>query len=688
MGDLSIPVVHFILILFAYVTAKDVCSDFATPRGVIVDCNKRDLYNVPDNLPTNGVTALLLKLNNIAVIKRGSFSNFTELIYLDISFNTIFDLEPDAFMGLTKLERLDLSHNGLFAWPDQPLGALRSLTDLVLACISCKIGILPTSGPLPVSFWKIKQLTYIDMSVNKIENLSSTFVHNLYKENIQTLDMSRLMGKILTIDSETFGGFHSLRRLIFSGNDLSDTAIFQLFTGLDGLPLESLDLSFCKLKNRRFNGHILSRFTNNSLQRLDMCMTSLEYVDDGAFANLRHLRILALNYTFIHNIFPKTFLGMNNLKHLNLSGTNLDDFQADNATLGDLETLYISFKQHVQSLFMAILSGKELPQLKQLYIDNINPVAVAVSDIYSLEILRCTNCIIDIIQLRGLRSLQLIEVRFTFLTNIHPMFAGMYNLNIIYMSCMPFDVNLLYYIGDLGFNMSTLISLSLINCGIESVGVKTFHNLPNLIKLDLSRNTELILSQAAFSKNEKLRLLRLSYISGMKMLPGAVKMLNLRLLDVRNCGITWFSNSDMDYLASARFLKLRASGNPFYCSCELQTFIQWFKDTDKIGDNRSAYICSPSGIRVGEVKLFDCSHLVVILSVTLSAVVVCVVMVVLVYRYRWTLRWMWYLLRLKRYQRMEEEMENDPDIEYDAFISYSSCDYRSSFTLISSSTRF
>ena len=117
-----------------------------------------------------------------------------------------------------------------------------------------------------------------------------------------------------------------------------------------------------------------------------------------------------------------------------------------------------------------------------------------------------------------------------------------------------------------------------------------------------------------------------------------------------------------------------------YCSCDLKLFIDWFKKTHVIADDKSHYLCAwprvPIVQRVDRVDLGDCNHLVLIITVPSGITVLCAVLALVAFHYRWQLRCMWYNLKLKlKYQQLENE-EDDPDIDFDAFISYSSLDYR------------
>ena len=649
--------------LFAVINALEICSDITGPLGRTLDCRNRSLLRVPENLPTNGVTSLLLRRNKITVIMSGTFENFTDLLNLDLSGNKLYDLETDAFRGLTNLQTLDIGLlNKFITWPDQPLSALHSVTTLTM---SAENDLDPE--PLPISLQNITHLEHLTIDVTVLVRIDALFFLNLCKTNIRSLFISAVQ----TVDKDAFKCFKSLQELGMLLVDVDGTSLFNMMTSLGGSPLISLDLSKSVISEDHLTRYMFSQFTNNSLQTLDMSSTRMSYVEDGTFSPFNCLETLNMKQTLLTVITPKTFLGLDNLVYLDLSDSVIDFWYFDTKifTFNSLEKLHISYSYF--SVSNHRLSGQFFPLLRELYVDQGNDVSVR--EMSRLEILECINCVLDTKRLPLLNTLHLID---STLPVAYPynrtMFEGMGHLNTVYLECLGSqDLSIL------GFNFvgKTLTELSLIRCHIKHVAMETFKYLEILEMLDLSGNVDITLSRAAFSNNHKLKVLRLSHIPKLNQIPEAAMMLHLEILDVSSCGIPWFSKADMKYLESYKVSTLYASDNPFFCSCDLQPFIEWFKHTPKISEDRYLYTCS-SGTHLDDVELFDCHHLVVILSVTLSVILLCAVLCVVAYRRRWTLRWMWYLIRLKRYQQMEEAMENDPDIEYDAFVSYSNHDYR------------
>ena len=197
-----------------------------------------------------------------------------------------------------------------------------------------------------------------------------------------------------------------------------------------------------------------------------------------------------------------------------------------------------------------------------------------------------------------------------------------------------------------------------------------FKNLTAVEVFDLSNSTWLISGTILLHK-PKLKILRLAH-TDISVLPTALQNLNLDILDVRSSKIASFSNSNISYLRSTKVRTLYASGNPFDCSsCDIQPFLDWFSASDKIGDARAAYTCVINGTRIDTVKLSYCDNdVTLMLSVPLSSLLLCVVLGYLAHKYRWNIRYVRYIMMLGHYERREEDLESDPGIEYDAYVSY------------------
>ena len=294
-----------------------------------------------------------------------------------------------------------------------------------------------------------------------------------------------------------------------------------------------------------------------------------------------------------------------------------------------------------------------------------------------LETLECQYCWLDLTNLTALRTLHMENWRLTYQTpDTHPWFSEMRALTTIQLISMLYDTLQPSDPIDLSDVTDTLHTLVWTDAGLTDKWPATLRGLHQLNTLDLSSNPGLSVPEDAFEDNELLRVVRLSHIPALTSLPAALSTLHLNSLDATFCGIFTFSATDVNYLRSERLSRLYAGGNPFYCSCDLQLFLDWFRTSAKIADRRDSYTCSNKHVDLDHVALYDCNHLRLLVSLPLGFVLLVSILGVVAYRYRWTLRWLHYTIKLKRYQALEEELEHDPNIEYDAFVSYSSCDYR------------
>ncbi|XP_021092775.1 immunoglobulin superfamily containing leucine-rich repeat protein 2 isoform X2 [Heterocephalus glaber] len=112
------------------------------------DCAYKELREVPEGLPAN-VTTLSLSANKITVLRRGAFTNVTQVTSLWLAHSEVRTVEPGALAVLSQLKNLDLSHNLIsnFPWSD-----LRNLSALQLLKMNHnRLGSLPRDalGALP-----------------------------------------------------------------------------------------------------------------------------------------------------------------------------------------------------------------------------------------------------------------------------------------------------------------------------------------------------------------------------------------------------------------------------------------------------------------------------------------------------------------------------------------------------------
>nr|UTM63725.1 Toll-like receptor [Ruditapes philippinarum] len=86
------------------------CTDPGSGQGLLVDCKRQNLTEIPSKLPLN-TTQLILSMNSISSIPANILKNYVNMTYLDLSYNKIKQLGKDSFNGLENLKILNLEMN-------------------------------------------------------------------------------------------------------------------------------------------------------------------------------------------------------------------------------------------------------------------------------------------------------------------------------------------------------------------------------------------------------------------------------------------------------------------------------------------------------------------------------------------------------------------------------------------------
>ena len=117
----STPVIIWSVLFAALIGKLRGCPTKCSCVSTIVNCNYRQLYKVPDNIPLN-TTVLGLNGNYIKQLHNNSFGALTNLTFLDLGFNEINLIEQGSFGQLNNLEFLILIHNAIqpFSFPMTP----------------------------------------------------------------------------------------------------------------------------------------------------------------------------------------------------------------------------------------------------------------------------------------------------------------------------------------------------------------------------------------------------------------------------------------------------------------------------------------------------------------------------------------------------------------------------------------
>lgn len=292
---------------------------------------------------TSAVLSLDLSWNSLTNIDKHAFETFTSLASLNLNNNQISLIHLLSLDGLTALKRLTMSNNQIQTIPG---GVFANLT-LEYLDISHN-NVLVVWGSLLEGFSTLK---YFDMSYNQIDSVFSgtfqthaninTIVLNNNRisqivgmifigENLQIVNLAN--NSINRISSSAFRSSTALLSLDLSYNLLTVSNIRYLPALV---ALEYLDMSNNKISR-------LTRLPRGlpNLITLKLNNNAVSYVPTGAFGEGRKIQTLTLNNNAITYIAAKTFSNMTSIRTLMLHGNSLIHFDSDMFTdLDQLTTL-------------------------------------------------------------------------------------------------------------------------------------------------------------------------------------------------------------------------------------------------------------------------------------------------------------------------------------------------------------
>uniref|UniRef100_A0A8W8P063 TIR domain-containing protein n=1 Tax=Magallana gigas TaxID=29159 RepID=A0A8W8P063_MAGGI len=218
-----------------------------------------------------------------------------------------------------------------------------------------------------------------------------------------------------------------------------------------------------------------------------------------------------------------------------------------------------------------------------------------------------------------------------------------------------------------------------------------FRNLANLTVLKLARNRITQLPSAIFRNLYKLEILNLSYNSLSEFSASLENMKRLKLLDLSNNQLSSLNaktRNTIDYLSKTQKLFVNLGHNKWMCNCENLEFLQWMQFSKNVVffdlDN---FICTyeKTRFRFSDIdKLLQdlekqCSSYIITIVIMTSLIIVFITTTFwrILYRYRWKLRYMYYVAR-EKYRDNVQRPDNTGNSAYyfDAFVSYADKDRR------------
>nr|QNQ79665.1 toll-like receptor [Anadara sativa] len=633
-----------------------------------------------DNFPN--LAFLDLRNNKISLIEDNSINRVTKLNDLHLDNNLIQKISTIAFNGSKAVTYLQLDGNELTSIP--PLGQLQGLQQLYLEANAI------TNATFPSEYSELRTLAHIGLSNNKITRLEPNAFVSLKQSPVRKLELSRNL--IGTISRQAFSPLNDIKSLKIGHNPLTALDLEDALFGLQGKPLDSLNIAnitlggllpnttFMMLRNTTIKDLIMP---NNKIHRipergfadiaklvvLDLSASQITFVSDTAFDGLKALTNLLLNDNLLTNVpknLPSTlqflylngnqltqipnliFSNLSNLRRLYLGGNKINRLM-ENSFVG-LTSLSIL---HLVSNNIATLPGQLFSSMVRLVSLELNKNNLKTiqkhpdlfSAMTSLEYLNMADNECSNIPLELFKPL-------TALAYLHLQ-------NNEFGSIMDQDNN-----GVLFESLSKLVTLDLTNNAITKIPDASFKNLNNLKNLTLRANKISSWGQHLFSMTKNLANLDLSQNLISLVKPASVQDLKPPIT-------------------------LNLTGNPFACTCDLRWFRDWMNSTSVRLLNRESYICnSPKAWRGKLLLSFDktkinCVVYTVyeIIFAAVGSVILVAIVTTIMYRKRWTLKLGLYKInrRMKRKIRRKNGDEYEQLVgenkKYDAYISCSEDDF-------------
>lgn len=673
----------------AYTSLSNNCS--VSEEDIFVNCSNSGLKFVP-NLP-KGSIEINLSHNEIERINDTSLNGLVHLRVLNLSDNPLLFIAPKAFVGLHRLSKLYLAQSNLsgisLEYADSLVSDLRSLTEFSLTfkydCYGNTQVFCFCGAGLPIAVTRLNKVTNLELD----SNLFSQF-NRVDSRTNESISWSVRYLAIhnsefcfyATMSTECFISTPKLSSLkIYNGINYYgklETNAFQQLEQLNELVID-YRLCVCSLYDPLVHEIIYNTSTAiNSLQTFTSLAihgisggTAVTFPLTTALKPLTQSRSIAsidISYGFLKG-FTESVVFPSSLKMLNFS-KNCLSLQLLRPML-DANPQLKTFDAGYQNVCKRDIEAKPYPQ----------PLEDTLEQLHVQSIQSSSN------KSRNARTQYQLE-RFIFTHSYYPMnltlpfkqltyIDASWNSNKnMFINAKLNDYPLLEYLDVSGNSLETIDENALnhnrtkylyiasnllgkMGCSISQI----FHFLPLLAELDLSNNRIGCLSKDIFTDMKHLRVLNLSR-NILETFEASINgLVAIELLDLSNNHIQTLSKHNMDELDLLFQMRANFSvdlrSNSLSCSCDSLAFLRWIQDSS-VGKHfigLKQYVCTN---KVSSQTHFDdvvnivrelddkCASHTVIIVTSAASIAFCLALVTagLFYRFRWRLRYMYYVTKL------------------------------------------
>ncbi|XP_062591435.1 toll-like receptor 4 [Saccostrea cucullata] len=225
-----------------------------------------------------------------------------------------------------------------------------------------------------------------------------------------------------------------------------------------------------------------------------------------------------------------------------------------------------------------------------------------------------------------------------------------------------------------------------------------FQYLRMLTTLDLTRNRIVSLSDTIFRNLNKLKNLDVSYNSLNKFSIPINHMTNLSNLDLSNNQLTCLdadTRNALDSISQRREISVNLRENRLRCDCENLEFIKWMHFSKNVKFlcfyNYSCVFLNSSKMHFSDIENLlqtlekQCFSYTLLIVIMTSLIIVALTTAVsrILYRYRWKLRYMYYVAREKyKDDELCNRKTRGKEYHFDAFVSYAESDRQFVISLV------